>query len=196
MNVSEDIKKYLPQYLSDGAKGALVRSLGEYPNNLNSIFMEDAYYNTHKDKILQADVFECKNIYENINAKIMVISNSCDNSEENQRFIPINISYIPLIDLGKLKEKLETDKFDKEKIDNFMNAVKKQQITSMFYIPAQNDSNSEMVALFDSPMSTGLKIFKSKIVKKIYSLSNYGFYIFLFKLSYHFTRIKEGTQRG
>lgn len=31
--------------------------------------------------------------------------------------------------------------------------------------------------------------------KKIFTLSNYGFYMFLVKLSIHFTRVREGVDR-
>lgn len=32
--------------------------------------------------------------------------------------------------------------------------------------------------------------------RRLYSLSNYGLYLFLFKLSVHLTRIREGVDRA
>lgn len=90
--LQNDIQKYLPQYLSNDAKEALKKSLDDFPNNLEKMIMSEDIFNKHRSKLLQSDIVECKNIYGEHNAKVMIISNSCDNSSENERNFNICIS--------------------------------------------------------------------------------------------------------
>ena len=191
MGISQsDIQKYLPQYLSNDAKEALKNSLDNFPNNMGKMIMPEDVFNDHKSELLQSDIVECANIYGGHNAKVMVISNSCDNSSENERAFPICVSFVVILSLEKMKEVFEKSGKDKQAIANKIDAIKKQQVTNMFYLP------DDMVVLLDRTMHLDYNKFSEAMVNKIASLSNYGFYVFLFKLSYHFTRLREGVQRG
>lgn len=152
--------------------------------------MPEDIFNEHKSKLLQSDIVECKNIYDGHNAKVMIISNSCDNSSENERVFPICVSFVVILSLEKMKRTFKENGKDEQSINNQIDAIKNQRVTNMFYLP--NDT----VALLDRTMHLDYNKFREAMVDKIASLSNYGFYAFLFKLSYHFTRLREGTQRG
>ncbi|MGP1484881.1 MAG: hypothetical protein ACTTJC_02080 [Campylobacter sp.] len=191
MGISQsDIQKYLPQYLSDDAKKALKNSLDNFPNNMEKMVMSENIFNEHKSKLLQSDIVECENIYNGRNAKVMIISNSCDNSSENERIFPICVSFVIILSLEKIKNIFEKSGKDEQSINNQLDAIKKQLVTNMFYLP------NGTVALLDRTMHLHYDDFKKTMINKIASLSNYGFYTFLFKLSYHFTRLGEKTQRG
>ena len=185
-----DIQKYLPQYLSNDAKEALKNSLDNFPNNLENMIMTEDVFNECKSKLLQSDIVECKNIYDGRNAKVMIISNSCDNSSENKRNFPICVSFVVILSLEKMKRTFKKNGKDEQSINSQIDAIKKQQVTNMFYLP------DDTVALLDRTMHLDYSKFSEAMINKIASLSNYGFYAFLFKLSYHFTRLREGTQRG
>lgn len=185
-----DIQKYLPQYLSNDAKEALKNSLDNFPNNLENMIMTEDVFNEYKSKLLQSDIVECKNIYDGRNAKVMIISNSCDNSSENKRNFPICVSFVVILSLEKMKRTFKKNGKDEQSINSQIDAIKKQQVTNMFYLP------DDTVALLDRTMHLDYSKFSEAMINKIASLSNYGFYAFLFKLSYHFTRLREGTQRG
>ena len=191
MEISQsDIQKYLPQYLSNDAKEALKNSLDNFPSNLENMIMAEYIFDEHKSKLLQSDIVECKNIYDGHNAKVMIISNSCDNSSENERVFPICVSFVVILSLEKMKSIFEKNGKDEQSINNQIDAIKNQRVTNMFYLP------NDMVALLDRTMHLDYNKFSEAMVNKIASLSNYGFYTFLFKLSYHFTRLREETQRG
>lgn len=191
MGISQsDIQKYLPQYLSNDAKEALKNSLDNFPSNLENMIMAEDIFDEHKSKLLQSDIVECKNIYDGRNAKVMIISNSCDNSSENERVFPICVSFVVILSLEKMKSIFEKNGKDEQSINNQIDAIKNQRATNMFYLP------NDMVALLDRTMHLDYNKFSEAMVNKIASLSNYGFYTFLFKLSYHFTRLREETQRG
>lgn len=185
-----DIQKYLPQYLSDDAKNALKNSLDGFPDNLEKMIMPEDIFNEHKPKLLQSDIVECENIYDGRNAKVMIISNSCDNSSENERNFPICVSFVVILSLEKMKRTFKENGKDEQSINSQIDAIKKQRVTNMFYLP------DDTVALLDRTMHLDYSKFSEAMINKIASLSNYGFYAFLFKLSYHFTRLREGTQRG
>ena len=185
-----DIQKYLPQYLSNDAKEALKNSLDNFPNNLENMIMTEDVFNEYKSKLLQSDIVECKNIYDWRNAKVMIISNSCDNSSENKRKFPICVSFVVILSLEKMERTFKKNGKDEQSINSQIDAIKKQQVTNMFYLP------DDTVALLDRTMHLYYSKFSEAMINKIASLSNYGFYAFLFKLSYHFTRLREGTQRG
>lgn len=187
--LENDIKQYLPQYLSDNAKMALSRSLDEFPEN-PKMYMSSSIFKENERKILQSDIFECEKIFNGENAKVMVISNSCDNSDENIRDYPVCVSFVIVLSLSKIKERLEKEIQDTQRVEDKIDAIKKQYITTMFYLPGY-----DMVAMLDRTMHLYPNEFKGKIIKKTISLNNYGFYVFLFKLSYHFTRLREGLQR-
>lgn len=184
------IQKYLPQYLSNDAKEALKNSLDNFPNNLENMIMTEDVFNEYKSKLLQSDIVECKNIYDGRNAKVMIISNSCDNSSENKRNFPICVSFVVILSLEKMERTFKKNGKDEQSINSQIDAIKKQQVTNMFYLP------DDTVALLDRTMHLDYSKFSEAMINKIASLSNYGFYAFLFKLSYHFTRLREGTQRG
>ena len=188
--LQNDIQKYLPQYLSNDAKEALKKSLDDFPNNLEKMIMSEDIFNKHRSTLLQSDIVECKNIYGEHNAKVMIISNSCDNSSENERNFNICISFVVILSLEKIKNVFEKNGKDKQSINTQIDAIKKQRVTNMFYLP------DDTVALLDRTMHLDYNKFSKAMINKIASLSNYGFYTFLFKLSYHFTRLREGTQRG
>ena len=197
----DDISKYLPQYLSDENQKELFLQLKDFPNNYHNIFAPSTNFN---NGIIQSDVVE--NIpFINLpnteikKAKVLVLSNSCDIEPTNKRHIPPSVSYVPIISLTKLKALFESQNKNDEQISNIINDIKKQNITSMFYLPKGANLDEDCVALFDKTLHCKRDDFfnlaKKDDRKKLVSLGNYGFYIFLIKLSIHFTRIHEGIDR-
>jgi hypothetical protein len=198
----EDIEKFLPQYLSSENKNALFEQFKGFPNNLEKLYSKEK---NHEKTLLQADVMCNVPIIDLPDTKItrckvLIISNSCDNDLDNDRKHPISISYVPIIKLKSLEDLLYKQKIDENKIKSFINDVKKQHITNLFYLPIGDFLEEELVACFDKTLNmsrnTFFELFSSDKVGKILSMSNYGFYMFLLKLSIHFTRIREKIDRG
>lgn len=197
----DDISKYLPQYLSDENQKELFQQLKDFPNNYHKIFASLTNFN---NGIIQSDVVE--NIpFINLpnteikKAKVLVLSNSCDIEPTNQRHMPPSVSYVPIISLTKLEALFKNQNKSDEQISNIINDIKKQNITSMFYLPKGANLDEDCVALFDKTLHCKRDDFfnlaKEDNRKKLVSFGNYGFYIFLIKLSIHFTRIHEDIDR-
>lgn len=197
----EDIEKYLPKYLSPENQKELYAELKEFPDNISKIYGSDF---TFQAGILQSDVvkgipfFNLPDTTSKI-SKVMVISNSCDIDPANNRPIPPKVSYIPLISLDKFIKLLKSQDVAEERIRGIVESIKKQEKTNMFYLPKGAHIEEDMIALFENVLSINRDIFFDLAEAKSYklaTLSNYGFYMFLLKLSIHFTRIQEGVDRN
>lgn len=68
----------------------------------------------------------------------------------------------------------------------------------MFYLPNISGLGEEAIALLDRITNCDLqKLDLDRLMEsRLFTLSDYGFYIFLFKLSIHLTRIREGVSRS
>jgi len=76
--------------------------------------------------------------------------------------------------------------------------MRKQLISSLSYLPKGSKLPDECVALLDHVNSCDVSVLTQENVveKRLFSLSNYGFYLFLYKLSIHFTRVREAIDRS
>lgn len=197
----EDIEKYLPKYLSTENQKDLYTQLKEFPDNISKIYGSDF---TFQAGILQSDVvsgipfFNLPDTTSKI-SKAMVISNSCDIDPVNNRPIPPKVSYIPLISLDKFIKLLKSQDIGDERIRGIVESIKKQEKTNMFYLPRGAHIEEDMIALFENVLSINRDTFFDLAEAESYklaTLSNYGFYMFLLKLSIHFTRIQERVDRN
>lgn len=191
MNI-DDIKIYLPTYLSDETQKQLFENLKNFPNPF------DMFLHTSTNEILQGDglIINIKNK----NLKIMVISNSCDIDINNKRYFESFMLYAPLFSLNKYKDSLINSGLKKDNVDNHINDIKKHKITQIFYLPSSAYSNLTEDAFIFFDRITNIsnnEIPRDNLKKiKIFSLNQSGFYIFLLKLSIHFTRMQERIDRG
>lgn len=204
MSFAEDLKLFLPKYLSDISYNKLINELKIFPENNDKYYF---FYN--ENSILQGD---CLNIFFEefkTQKKIIVVSNTCDISLENDRIFTPNLLYCPLIKLNdylnKIKEKSHclSEKLLNEKVLSLKNSIEKQKISSIIFFSKskfsglENKLEDDYIAILDRISYIPLnKINIDKIKEyRMFSLGNYGFYLFLFKLSIHFTRIFERIDR-
>ena len=202
MTSFEDIKKYLPQYLSDSDARQLFSSLKDFPNNIDSRFYSN--YVLDDNILYQGDclkdipTFNLPDTQSKM-SQSMAISNTCDMDLSNSNKRPWNtqrILFSQIILLERLVKGLY-QKFPEDKVSNYISSLKKQQITNAFYLPKSKDLR-EAVVFFDYTNSFDIGFINRDSLKerRLISLSNYGFYILLLKLSIHFTRIQEKVQRN
>ena len=199
MTSFEDIKKYLPQYLSDSDAKQLFSALKDFPNNIDERFYSN--YSLDDNILYQGDclkdipAFNLPDTRTKL-SQSMAISNTCDMDLSNKRLWNTRILFSQIILLEKLEKGL-CQRFPKDRVTNYINSLKKQQITNAFYLPKSKNLD-EAVAFFDYTNSFDINYIDRESLKekRLVSLSNYGFYILLLKLSIHFTRIQEKVQRN
>lgn len=202
----EEIKKYLPQYLSSEEQDQLFYDIRNFPDNLESRFY--SYPLVKSEQVYQGDGIVDLLVF-NLPSPVvkpapsMIISNSCDIDQVNQRLFGPRALYSPIFQLNKymavlISEHVENGKYPKQKIIDHIKAIKRQEITQIFYLPAgsrlENDSIVFLDRIINCPMTSLYD--EGRQHNKIFTLSNYGFYVLMIKLSIHFTRIREGIKRS
>ena len=127
---------------------------------------------------------------------VMIISNTCDNSVENLRLLELNLIYAPIAKISELFDFYRSNGVEEKIIKSLFEAIKNQKVTHMFYLPVGFGITDESVVFFDKICSCENTYISDNLSSlRFCSLSNYGFYLLLFKLSVHFTRIRERVDR-
>lgn len=197
----EDFKIYLPKFLSAESDKELFEGLNEFPANIDSRIYTN--YLDESDLIYQGDALNDMLVVNLPDSTIkpitsIILSNTCDIDLQNKRNFPSQIVYAPIINLGKYRDKLYAKSGkSREQIDSHIDSIKKQEITQIFYLPKLDGRLEESIVFFDRVCN-----FPNKLVdrgklkeKRVFTLSDYGAYLFLLKLSIHFTRIQDKVER-
>ncbi|MGD9152836.1 MAG: hypothetical protein PVG30_04150 [Gammaproteobacteria bacterium] len=196
----EDIRIFLPKYLSSEEQQKLFDELSQFPKNLDKRFFTSLIKKS--SSLLQGDGFQeifMPNYDESsfVKVKGILLSNTCDASLENERFYQPYVTFSPIYDLHKYQNVL-LERERKEIVQSHIDAIRKQKITSILYIPPFNQDNIECFSRLDCCFSVPLDKGKNNdlIERRIFSLSNYGFYLLLLKISIHFSRAQERVSRN
>jgi hypothetical protein len=197
MSIFEEIKKYLPQYLSRTEQKALFKELESFPDNMSRIYttrnLEDIFFQGDGVRDMMCVNFPRTEIHV---APVMIMSNTCDIDGGNIRSIPVAVVYAPILNLEKYKNTLLQSGFNPQKMENQLHDIKRQSITNIFYLPKGGSLEGDSIVFFDRTNNCNAAYLNEfpKDEKRLFILSQYGFYIFLVKLSIHFTRIREGKR--
>jgi hypothetical protein len=125
----------------------------------------------------------------------IILSNTCDIDPENPRDLPTRVVFSPVIRVSEYEERLRRGNIGEEKIKSKLESVRSQAITTIFYLPDSiGGPGGEYMAVLDDIHTMPSEIFfDDQQRSKRCSLSDYGFYLFMVKLSIHFCR---STARG
>lgn len=205
MITEEDLEKYLPMYLSSESMEELLQELKNYPENMDGRMYSQVFQ--EGGTIYQGDCLSslpyCNFPDTRVNGlSALILSNTCDICQENPRLVPLRAAYSPVMPLSKyndmlIKKFVETGKRSAADIENHIGMIRSQKITHMLYLPSGQGVEEESYVRFDQTLtmpSSGIQFDGG--VERAFSLSNYGFYLFLFKFSIHFTRVFERVDRG
>jgi len=198
LDLLEDVKKYLPQFLSRTSSEELFSCLKDFPDNIDSRmycdYLKEESFFAQGDGVAKLKMVSWKT-QTLVDVNAIILSNTCDISKENKRTLPPSCTYCLVLELDKYLDLLRRERKDEGYIKNFENDIKRQSITSIFYLPKAHDLDKEYIALMDHVGSCPISHLDNTKTK-LFSLSNYGFYMFLLKLSIHFTRVKDGIDRS
>lgn len=198
-NILDYIDEYLPKYLSEPSWDEIKEQLRKFPTDGT------------KDTVYTCKLSDCEQIFqgdgiaeipyydpisENIMpANVMVLSNTCDISLENKRFESLNVCVAPLFNLEKYRNRLlSSKKFTVTQIDSHIEKIRKQMVTHVVYLPKNSKMQYDAIVRLDKICSVDRRKISNK--NRLFTLSDYGLYLFLLKLSIHFTRIRERIDRN
>ena len=201
-----DIERYLPQYLSKEASANLFAELKDFPENIDNRIYTNFLLGS--PIIYQGDGF-CGLLSVNLpDAKVakvpgVILSNSCDIDKANERLSETRLVFATIFQLEKYKNALvktyvDTGKKTEASINGHIDRIRKQYISHIFYLPAGGNLEHESIVFFDRVNNLPNKFVEKIGIQKhrLFTLSDYGFYLFLYKLSIHFTRIRENVTRS
>ncbi len=192
---AETIQEQIPYYLTKEQKEGLIKALSEFPKTTQY------YTGLYPTELLQGDGWEKFDVIrfeDGVRGQIkgIVLSNSCDISQENRRDLPPKITFAPIIKLANYAQLLSKNGITQEQIGSRFQAIREQRVTTMFYLPKGGALDDEHVALLDDLHSIPAYAFERVTDrKKLFTLTMVGFYLFLLKLSVHFCRFHEEVAR-
>jgi hypothetical protein len=211
MAFGEDFNSLFPSYLVGSEKNRLTEALKQFyfKNGPKSIDYTGFYKSSFNDYFIQSDLVrqirmpfwddkECEFIKSFPDA--LILSNTCDLSVDNHReFNTKECVLAPLVELGEYINEMLDFNFTADKIKEHIDKIKSQQISNLFYLPPNKGLHPEYIVKFDQVYwfpSIELSHFTNDLAKnRIASLSLFGHYLFILKLSYHLCRLPEDGHR-
>lgn len=211
----DNFELLLPSYLTSEQKTRLKDSLKQFavqrhienPKNdldySNFVTKQGCVYFKQSDLVyeiryphLNEKNFEFEKYY----TTAIVLSNTCDISDENSHSLNKKQCVLaPIIKLDVYIESLrELDSFTDDGLASFLSELKLQRITNIFYI--SDNGGDEYIALLDKIFwfpTEELNSYLTEInTNKLFSLTHFGYYLFLLKLTFHFSRFPESLDRA
>ena len=194
--VPEAIERQLPAYLTDDQKALLARELQAFRTP------GFPYYTTlFPSDTLQGDGWTSFSVFDIASEKLrvtrgIVLSNTCDIAPENQRSLPPGLIFAPLTTLAAYERLLLGAGLERSAVQDKVQAIRDQNITSIFYLPAGAGLDQDHIALLDAVQSLPLQhVLKAERRRKLFTLSQCASYLFLLKLSLHFCRFHDKVIR-
>jgi hypothetical protein len=188
-----DLGRYLPPYLSGADRQKLFSEVCKFPDNHN------IYTVSSDPDPLQADIWPCLviNWYtgEKKKTRAILLSNSCDLSSEPSEDLARKVIFAPLVDLERYLNLLRKDGREENTVRNVEVLIKRQEVARILFLPSPNSKLPDSIVLLDDLHSQPLEELIKSRATRIACLNQYGWYIFLIKLSIHFTRMCEGFSR-
>lgn len=199
-SIFEDIKIHLPKFLSLQEEEDLFLALKDFPKNIDSRLYSESC--RQLNEVFQGDGFvglPIVNLPDVAVKKLdcVLISNSCDLSPDNPRSFPISICYCPIFRISQLEQALSRNRIPEDRAKEFVTNIRRQRISQYFFLPKGSLLKEDSFIPLDKICSCESSVLPEKEISeaKIFSLSDYGFYLFLVKLSIHFTRVREYLNR-
>ena len=199
----EDFKTYLPKYLSAEGQENLFAELSQFPNNIDGRLYTRRLLS--EMNIFQGDGLASLWVADLPNerigkARVMVLSNTCDISPDNKRLLGPRVLYCPIVSFSKYENLIRTQAklLPKFNPPDHCEAIRKQHNSSMFFLPKNDKLGEDAIAMLDRINNCDAQAvdLQELLTNRLFTLSDYGFYLFLFKLSLHLTRIREGISRN
>lgn len=203
----------LPPYLTSQEKGRLQKGLQQFIVNPQKNKIPDYsnfYINSSSDYLMQSDLLNSvKMISWDEDAKdfktgyisAMLISSTCDLSKDNIHTINKKEAlFAPIIAISEFCADLKKEGYSEDRIKAFYDTLRKQEFSNLFYIPKnEKNENDYMVFLDKVSWFPATELINDEVKLndlRFISLSNFGFYLFILKLSYHFCRLPEEADRS
>lgn len=193
----EDLKKYFPSFLTDAEQQKLKEALRNYneSRSVSNILTAPGVDYLQGDFVGGIPMYDYGSHQLLEATRCIIVSNSCDIDPSNDRpNLPIDCVVAPILNLDKVFNGLtDNGKRDLSRVNVFIENIKNNRLTNVFYVPLAG-SERGFAAFFDKSFSFPSSVLSTKGIR-IKSLTLFGFYFFIFKLSVNFCRMHDNVHR-
>lgn len=200
MITEDELKKYLPKYLSEENYKTLLAELKSFPYNIDGRMytsMLDKNVIFQGDGLKKMPIIDLVNIERGVkNVSCLILSNTCDMDLSNSRMFPASIMYAPIINLTTYISVLQNKVLIVAKLKTTFQ-ISNNKNNPIIFLPA-NSQMEDSIVFLDKIYHVDNRFINRDTLEdqRLFSLSDYGFYMLIFKLSIHFSRIQEKVNRG
>ena len=197
----EHLQQQIPHYLAAEDQRILVDELKTISNGGTADYFLSTHRDSFQEDMLQGDGWRGFQLVmlqtgRQHSVQGLVLSNSCDVDPANPRTIPARVTFAPLVKLSSYEQLLKNSPIDANKVDDKITAIKAQWVSNIFYFPAGGPLAEDHVVRLDDIHSMPVVAHSATPDReKLFTLSNTGFYMLVFKLSIHFCRLQEKVNR-
>ncbi len=203
-------EKFLPLYYDDVTRDRIKSGLSGFCAERGKDFEYPNFYTTNTpDYLLQSDILNSirtvdwdgtKGDFIPIFSSGMLISNTCDVAPDNVRNINEKHALIaPILELSIFFDELNTNGYDEPQIKELHRKLKEQAPSNVIYLPPNFINGKEYIVFLDKiswiPISQLTGGYETIIDNRFIGLTNWAFYLFLFKVAYHFARLGDSYDR-
>ena len=131
-----------------------------------------------------------------------ILSNTCDIYPEHSRMKEPHVGVAAIYVLQEFLTLLRRKNISDDRIKTFLDVLRKNMISNLFYLPERQNQFPESFIQFDFASSLPISVLDKYDKRlrpdgdRLFTLSDYGFYLFLVKLSIHYCRLREGVVRS
>lgn len=215
-----EVARLFPAFLSATEKTRITEGLSQFAESIATTpkLYTDFYATGVPNYLLQGDLLPqirlpiwqpSTGLFAKGNIDALLIANTCDvDVIGNSRNVAKEISFVPLVPLSNFLTNLERKLHSQHlppatvrvKLQSIEKELRNQLLTNVFYLPASPSGLPEQVALLDRPFwfpsSELVSIGPALLTNRMATLSQWGYYLFILKLSYHLCRLPEERDRN
>ena len=196
----EEIRNFLPTYLSQGSENAFVDEITHFLRHSEN---QPPYTEALRDQniIFQGDGLEGLLIINLPDTTVkhgagIVLSNSCDINPLNERLFEASLCYAPIFSLPAYLDALRRQ-FTEERVASHERDLRRQAITQIFFLPKGGKLANDAIVFLDRIISIANQAIDRNDLsdRRLFTLSDFGAWLFTLKLSIHFCRIRDKVDR-
>lgn len=195
------LQQQIPYYLTASDRQVLIDELSAISKSGTANYFLAPDRDIFQSDMLQGDGWRGFQLFEfdtgnRLSIQGLVLSNSCDVDQDNPRDMPSRVIFAPLVKLSAFEAVLRKMNIEHQRVDAKLASIRAQKTTNMFFLPAGGPLGEDHVVRLDDAHSMPVaKHIPATGREKLFTLSNTGFYMLVFKLSVHFCRLHENVNR-
>jgi len=195
----EEIRKFLPTFLSHGSDTAFLDEIRHFLQSESRPFytqaLREAPFIFQGDGLEGLLIINLPDTTTELGAG-MVLSNSCDINPENERLFSASLCYAPIFSLPAYLDALRKE-FAEDRVVSHERELRRQSITQIFFLPQGGKLENDAIVFLDRVISiSNDTVDRSNLPdRRLFTLSDFGAWLFALKLSIHLCRIRDKVDR-